>query len=92
MGKMGLESRSCLAFEDSDNGLKAGLGAGLATLVTPSTYTTGQDFAGACAVVSDLGEPDRPFRLIRGETLGKQWVDVELLRHWHRQVVGGAAG
>lgn len=83
MRKMDLESRSCLAFEDSNNGLKAGLGAGLATLVTPSTYTEGQDFAGACAVVSDLGEPDRPFRLIRGDTLGKRWVDVELLRHWH---------
>ncbi|MCZ7654175.1 MAG: HAD hydrolase-like protein [Rhodocyclaceae bacterium] len=45
---------ACLAFEDSENGLKSSLGAGLATIVTPCDYTRGQDFAGATAVLESL--------------------------------------
>ncbi len=44
--------------EDSSNGLRAALGAGLACVVTVSTYTVDEDFTGAALVVSSLGDPD----------------------------------
>ena len=52
--RLGLPASACLAFEDSENGLKSSLGAGLATVVTPCDYTRGQDFAGATAVLESL--------------------------------------
>ena len=53
--RLGLAAASCLAFEDSENGLRAALGAGVPALVTPSGYTRGQCFTGALAVLPDLG-------------------------------------
>ena len=52
--RLGLPASACLAFEDSENGLKASLGAGLATVVTPCDYTRSQDFSGATAVLDSL--------------------------------------
>lgn len=46
----------CLAFEDSDNGLRAASAAGLATLVTPNSFTAHHDFTGALKVVPDLSQ------------------------------------
>jgi HAD superfamily hydrolase (TIGR01509 family) len=83
--KLGLPASACLAFEDSANGLKASLAAGLPTLVTESEYTLDHDFTGAFAVLSDLGEPDRPCQVRRGDLHGKRCVDVELLRTWHKE-------
>jgi HAD superfamily hydrolase (TIGR01509 family) len=44
----------CLAIEDSENGLRAAMGAGLPVLVTPSRYSAGGNFAGAAQVVEAL--------------------------------------
>jgi len=52
--RLGLPASACLAFEDSDNGLRASRAAGLATVVTPCDYTRGQDFPGAAAVLDSL--------------------------------------
>ncbi|HEX5048524.1 MAG TPA: HAD-IA family hydrolase [Gammaproteobacteria bacterium] len=54
--KLGLESKDCVVVEDSRNGLLAALGAGMPTLITTSTYTTGEDFSGAAKVVPELGD------------------------------------
>jgi len=54
---MGLEPADCLVVEDSANGLRAALAAGLTTVVTVSAYTGGEDFTGAALVVSSLGDP-----------------------------------
>lgn len=51
-----LPAKDCLAFEDSLNGLKSALGAGLACLVCPSWYTSEDDFSGATAVVESYEE------------------------------------
>lgn len=85
--QLDLPASSCLAFEDSANGLKASLAAHLPTLVTESEYTLGHDFSGAFAVLSDLGEPDRPCQVRRGNMHGKSLVDVDLLRIWHRAYI-----
>lgn len=54
LDRLGLPPAACLAFEDSRNGLLSALGAGLSCIVTPSAYTEGEDFTGACAVLTDL--------------------------------------
>ena len=87
LARLGLPPSACLAFEDSANGLKASLAAGLPTVVTQSEYTRDHRFAGALAVLSDLGEPGRP-SLVHGGTLhGEAFVDLDLLRIWHRDAI-----
>ncbi len=52
-----LDPDDAVVVEDSSNGLRAALGAGLRTLVTVSGYTREEDFTGASLVVSSLGDP-----------------------------------
>lgn len=68
--QLDLPPSACLAIEDSSNGLRAALGAGIPTVITRSRYTQDDGVAGAVAVVDDL-EADR--------------VDVERLRCWHAE-------
>jgi HAD superfamily hydrolase (TIGR01509 family) len=82
---LALVPEACIAIEDSTNGLRAALGAGVPAVITTSPYTRGYDFTGATAIIDRLGEPDRPFRLLHGDGMGKTCVDVELLRHWREQ-------
>ncbi len=51
-----LPADACLAFEDSNNGLRAATAAGLATIVTPNSFTALHDFTGALKVVPDLSQ------------------------------------
>lgn len=75
----------CLAIEDSSNGLKASRRAGIGAVITTTDYTRDEDFTGALAVLSDLGEPDKPFQIWQGESFDKSCVDVDLLRRWRDQ-------
>ena len=68
-----------MAIEDSNTGLRAALAAGLTTVVTASDYTAGDDFSGAAVVLSDLGEPGRPARTLRGPAPPHGFVDVAYL-------------
>jgi HAD superfamily hydrolase (TIGR01509 family) len=77
--RMGLAADACLAIEDSRNGVLAARGAGLPVLVTQSAYTAGEDFGGALAVLSDLGDPDRPSRAVRGAPPPTGRVDLAYL-------------
>jgi len=83
---MGIDPHSCLAFEDSSNGLRAARGAGLACLVTVNDYTRDQDFSGALAVLDGFGERGRPAGVLDGTALagtprsGEVVVDIALLR------------
>ncbi len=54
--RLRLPASACLAFEDSSNGLRAATGAGLATIVTPNSFTAHHDFSGALRVLPDLSE------------------------------------
>lgn len=74
---------SCLAVEDSANGLKAAIGAGLRTLITVNGYTARDDFTGAVAVLSDLGETERPVAaVLKGCMNRRNYVDAALLATW----------
>ncbi|MEO5376003.1 MAG: HAD-IA family hydrolase [Alphaproteobacteria bacterium] len=81
--RLGLPADACIAIEDTAVGLTSSLAADVPSVVALSDYSEPVDFAGALAVVSDLGEPERPFSLIRGDAFGGGWVDVTLLRRWH---------
>lgn len=52
--RLHLRACECLAFEDSANGLKAAIGAGLPTIVTPNAFTAHHDFSGALRVLPSL--------------------------------------
>ena len=51
---LNLAPHDCLAVEDSANGLKAALAAGIPTIVTRSVYTQDDDFTGATKVMDEL--------------------------------------
>lgn len=64
LGRLGLPAARALAIEDSRNGLRAALGAGLECVVITNEYTRDQDFSGAAAVypefASCLADQDGP--------------------------------
>jgi HAD superfamily hydrolase (TIGR01509 family) len=74
-----LDPRACVAIEDSRAGLDASRAAQIATLVTVSTYTGGEDFPGAAAVLTDLGEPAAPASTLSGAHPPRGYVDVAFL-------------
>ncbi len=76
---LGLAARDCLAFEDSENGLRAATGAGLSTIVTVTDYTRDQDFSAALLVVDHLGEPDLPLTRLTGTAFASRLLDVDAL-------------
>ena len=49
-----MNPREALVFEDSGNGLKAATAAGLATVITPVSFTAHHDFKDAMRVIPDL--------------------------------------
>lgn len=57
LAALALPGRSCVAFEDSANGLRAALAAGLYAVVTPARWTMAQEFAGADLLLPSLGDP-----------------------------------
>ena len=54
LARLGLAPEHCLAFEDSENGLRAAMAAGLSTVITPNDFTAEHDFKGALRIVSSL--------------------------------------
>lgn len=76
---LGLDAGQCLAFEDSDNGIRATTAAGLRTVVTVNDYTRDQDFSGAALVLDHLGEPDLPCAVLQGDAKGARYLDVAAL-------------
>ena len=51
-----LDASECIALEDSENGLRSSLAAGIKTFVTTNHYTRNQDFTGASAVLNELSD------------------------------------
>ncbi len=77
---LGVGPAHTVAFEDSANGLRAARRAGIAVVATPSLYLASEDFSGAAAVVSNLGEPDRPFQHLAGADFPQPWVTLDGLQ------------
>jgi HAD superfamily hydrolase (TIGR01509 family) len=62
--RLGLDPGEALVVEDSRNGLLAAVGAGLRCVVTVSSYTTDEAFGEAVLVVTSLGDPGEPARVL----------------------------
>ncbi len=73
--KLGLHAADCIALEDSENGLRSSLAAGIKTFVITNRYTRNQDFSGAAAVFDDLTDL-RNFYRIAGLPLPKRQISV----------------
>lgn len=83
LDRLGLGPEEAVAFEDSTNGVRAALAAGLPVVATPSRFLPADDLGAAGSVVSDLGEPGRPHRLLAGEPWPDGVVSLDALRRWH---------
>lgn len=73
--KIGLSAADCIALEDSENGLRSSLSAGIKTYVTVNHYTRNQNFAGAAGVFDDLSDLGDFYRK-SGLPLSKPLVSV----------------
>ncbi len=87
LAELNLGAGACVAIEDSRIGLSASLAAGLTTVVTRSDYTVDDDFTGAAAVLSTLGDYDVAALALSGPSPASGMVDLTFLRNLLR---GGA--
>lgn len=78
--RLGVQAHECVALEDSEMGLEAAAAAGVPAVVTINSDTQAQDFTEAALVVSSLGEPGAPTRVIKGELDRLPWVTMDTLR------------
>ena len=82
LDKLQLLPQDCLAFDDSETGLRSSLGAGVRTVVTITDYTRDHDFRGAAVVLDHLGEPQQPFKVLTTSSPlnGQHYFDLALAR------------
>lgn len=88
--KLQLAPEQCMAFEDSENGIKAAQAAGLKTIITVNDYTRDQHFDGAAIVLDKMGEPDDPFTVLSDTAMpfstlaqGSSYLDLALVDQLH---------
>jgi HAD superfamily hydrolase (TIGR01509 family) len=67
-----------IVVEDSRNGLLAAVGAGLRCVVTVSSYTEQEDMSEAALVVSSLGDPGEPARVLANRSGARPGDEVTL--------------
>jgi len=83
LGELGLSAESCIAVEDTPRGVKGATSIKIKTVAVTSTYTKGEEFPNAVAVVDGFGTPAKPFTLISGTNFGlANIISPELLRSW----------
>ena len=75
LNKLKLAPADCIALEDSCNGLRSAMAAGIETYVTTNPYTHKQDFADAAGVFDDLSDLSNFYRAT-GLPLPKQQISV----------------
>lgn len=88
LAALGLDGARCIAFEDSENGVRAASAANIPVIVTPTAYTRHHRFDGALAVIAHLGDPDMP--LPEGSR-ARGWIDLATVRRWHGERALAAA-
>jgi HAD superfamily hydrolase (TIGR01509 family) len=64
LDELGLQPEDAIVIEDSRNGLLAAVAAGLRCVVTVSGYTADEDMSEAVLVVTSLGDPGEPARVL----------------------------
>jgi len=79
LASLGLKPENCIVVEDTSNGNRAALSAGLKTVITTHPLTVDEDFTGASLVIDQLGEPDKHFTVNSGDSFGAGYVNIDLL-------------
>lgn len=83
LATLGEPASRCVAFEDSGNGLRAAKAAGLYTVVTPSQWTAGEQFADADLQLSHLGDPQHELPPGEAARVGGRWLGLAQLQTLH---------
>jgi len=83
LAKLGVPAQRAIAFEDSAIGVQAAKAAGLFTVVTPSVWTTAQDFAAADLILPSLGDPEEPLEPADERRIGAKYLGLEQLSAFH---------
>lgn len=65
LAKMQLKPADCIAFEDSENGIRSAHAAGLKTVITINDYTRDHDFRDAVVVLDHMGEAQSPCAVLQ---------------------------
>jgi HAD superfamily hydrolase (TIGR01509 family) len=76
--QLGISAADAIVIEDSRNGLLAAVGAGLRCVVTVSSYTAEEDMSEAVLVVSSLGDPGEPARVLANRGAARPGDQVTL--------------
>ena len=91
LGMLRLPAEDCVAFEDSVNGLRAAKAAGLFTVVTPTVWSEGQDFADADLVLRSLGDRAAPLEGGDARLAGGPCLTLARLQQLHAAAARPAA-
>ena len=78
LSELGCAPADAIVIEDSRNGLLAAVSAGLRCVVTVSSYTAEEDMGEAALVVSSLGDPDHPARVLANRSAARPGEQVTL--------------
>ncbi|MCL7745377.1 HAD-IA family hydrolase [Guyparkeria hydrothermalis] len=78
--QMNLSANETIALEDSANGVRSARDADVPVIVTVNDYTAGDDFDGAIAVHTDLGEPNEPAETLAGPAPEHGVIDLGYLK------------
>ncbi len=78
LDELGVAPDDAIVVEDSRNGLLAAVGAGLRCVVTLSSYTTGEDMREAVLVVTSLGDPGTPARVVANDSAARPGDQVTI--------------
>jgi HAD superfamily hydrolase (TIGR01509 family) len=76
--ELGVAPDDAIVVEDSRNGLLAAVGADLRCVVTVSSYTEQEDMSEAALVVSSLGDPGEPARVLANRSGARPGDEVTL--------------
>lgn len=79
LARLGVDSSGAVAVEDSANGVRAAVAAGLRCVAVVNGYTRDQDLSGAMAVLDDLSRPGG-VSVLRGDPELRDGLSVAALR------------
>jgi beta-phosphoglucomutase-like phosphatase (HAD superfamily) len=71
LDELGVAPAESIVVEDSRNGLLAAVRARLHCIVTLSSYTGGEDMSEADLVVTSLGDPGEPARVVANRSAAR---------------------
>ncbi len=77
--QMNLKPEEVLAVEDSENGVRSAIAAGMPVLVTKSEYSNGHDLSGSKLIVDEWGEAGKPFNVLEGDAMGHGMISLSLM-------------